>query len=331
MTVVTDVSPVRGKNKHKQKLVRGEDYVMGTIANVKNETGTGRTRENDLPFHAVLLATDCSPSSATVARIAAHFAKDSHAKLYVLHASEPELFGVSVAGPIPELAVMQLDNGRQELHKYAQHIPELRTLKHEESAFLGTAIDGISATVESKSIDLLVLGSHARGGFAKLALGSVAEWAIQRLHCPVLVAGPKCPEVVHPIRSIVFASDLSAETTRASVYARQLAKHYDADFTALHVLHSEKDQTNQSRSESDAVAALRRAIAYSKSDRRNAKCQAVSGEIASSILLAAEQNKANLLILGSRHKPPLTNHIPHAKLTAIIREAHCPVLVVPAV
>ena len=108
-------------------------------------------------------------------------AKESHAKLYVLHSILPELYGVEMRGPVPELALMDLQNARENLHRYVEHIPELRTVKHKEIVFLGSASDAIQSAGESNGIDLLVLGSHGRHGLAKLTLGSVAEWAIRRL------------------------------------------------------------------------------------------------------------------------------------------------------
>ena len=99
---------------------------------------------------------------------------------------------------------MDLQNARENLHKYVEHIPELRTVKHKEIVFLGSASDGIRSAGESNGIDLLVLGSHGRQGLAKLTLGSVAEWAIGRLTYPVLVAGPTCDK--RPTPNAVYCS-----------------------------------------------------------------------------------------------------------------------------
>ena len=40
---------------------------------------------------------------------------------------------------------------------------------------------------KTKNIDLIVIGSHGRGFFDKLILGSVTNGIVQRAHCPVLV------------------------------------------------------------------------------------------------------------------------------------------------
>jgi nucleotide-binding universal stress UspA family protein len=36
-----------------------------------------------------------------------------------------------------------------------------------------------------------------------------------------------------------------------------------------------------------------------------------------------------LIVLGARRRSTLADHLPRTKLSAIIRGAHCPVLVVP--
>jgi nucleotide-binding universal stress UspA family protein len=41
----------------------------------------------------------------------------------------------------------------------------------------------------SKDADLLVIGSHGAGGFAKLIMGSVSNYVVHHAHCPVVVVG----------------------------------------------------------------------------------------------------------------------------------------------
>ncbi len=282
-----------------------------------------------LRFRSILIATDCSPASATAVRLAARLAKQFHAKLYLLHAAMPELYGVGMLGPVPELAMLDLRATQSNLHKYALRIPELRTVAHKEIVFLGSPGHGIESAGKSHEIDLLVLGCHGRQGLAKLAIGSVAEWAIGRFPYPVLVAGPTCNERFHPFRSIVLATDLREQSLRAAQYAGSLAEEHQAKLTIVNVLPT--TSTAEERA-SDELSASRKLHALLPSECRDCctlKFDLRAGEIAPAILQSARENKANLIVLGAPHRAPLADHMPRTKLSAVIREAHCPVLLVP--
>src|SRR3984885_5155933 len=215
-------------------LVERGSAMTATVSTPKRESP--RLGSVGLRFRSILVATDCLPASDAAVTLAARLAKECHARLYVLHSILPELYGVDMRGAVPEFAATDLKNGRENLHRYVEHIPELRTVKHKEIAFLGSAIEAIQSAGESNGIDLLVLGSHGRHGLAKLTLGSVAEWAIRRLAYPVLVAGPMCDKSLRPIQSIVLATDLAEQTWHSVQYASCLAQDHGARLTLMHVL-----------------------------------------------------------------------------------------------
>jgi nucleotide-binding universal stress UspA family protein len=282
-----------------------------------------------LRFRSILVATDCSPTSEIAVKMAARLAKESHARLYVLHSVLPEFYAVDTQGPVPELALMDLQNARENLHKYVQHIPDLRTVKHQEIVFLGSPGDAIQSAGESHGIDLLVLGSHGRHGLAKLAIGSVAEWVIRRLNYPVLVAGPTCEKSLRPIRSILLATVLSEQASRSAQYASSMAQDYNARLTVMHVLPQVGTTDEQNLAELRTNKKLQQLVPSECEERCTLKFEVKTGDIAPAILHAAQVNKANLIVLGAKHRAPLADHVPRTKLSAIIRGSHCPVLVVP--
>jgi nucleotide-binding universal stress UspA family protein len=282
-----------------------------------------------LRFRSILVATDCSPASEIAVKLAARVAKESHAKLYVLHAILPELYGVEMRGPVPELALADLHNASENLRRYVEHIPELRTVKHKEMVFLGSASKAIQSAAESNGIDLLVLGSHGRHGLAKLTLGSVAEWAIRRLAYPVLVAGPMCDKSLRPVRSIVLATDLS-QALNPTLYASSMARDYNARLTVLNVLPHASPADEQDQIESSTRNKLHQLVPSDCEDQCTLNFEVKRGDVAPAILHSAQANRANLIVLGARHRAPMPDHLPRTKLSAIIRGSHCPVLVVPA-
>jgi nucleotide-binding universal stress UspA family protein len=248
----------------------------------------------------------------------------------VLHAVEPDPYANNMLGPVPGLQLVNLQVERENLHKYAEHIPDLRTVKHKQIVFLGSPSDAIQSAAQANSIDLLVVGSHGRHGLAKLALGSVAEWAIRRLEYPVLVAGPMCDKAFPPIRSIVLATDFSGEASRSVQYAGSLAQDYSARLTVMHVLPPTGAPEEQQTLELRTLGKLRQLLPSDSGEWCTLQYQVKTGDIAAAVVGSAQENRANLIILRARHRSTLADHLPRTKISAIIRGAHCPVLVVPA-
>jgi nucleotide-binding universal stress UspA family protein len=304
--------------------------VTASARSLQKEHGNSRLGLVGLRFRAILVATDYSPASETAVKLAARLAKEFHAYLYVLHAVEPDLYVADMTGPVPDLQMVNLQVEHENLREYAEHIPELRTVKHKEIVFLGSPSDAIQSEGQANSIDLLVVGSHGRHGLAKLALGSVAEWAIRRLDYPVLVAGPVCDKTFRPIRSIVLATDLSGEAWRSIQYAGSLAQDYNASLTVMHVLPPTGAPEEQQQVELQTLGKLRELLPSDCGEWCTLQYQVKTGDIAAAVIGLAQQNKANLIILRARHRSTLADHLPRTKLSAIIRGAHCPVLVVPA-
>jgi nucleotide-binding universal stress UspA family protein len=282
-----------------------------------------------LRFRSILVATDCSPASATAVRLAARLAKEFHAKLHVLHAMIPELYGIALHGPVPELATLDLSTARENLHKYALRIPELRTVVHKEIVFFGSAVDGIESAGKSHGIDLLVLGSHGRQGLAKLTLGSVAEWTIGRLPYPVLVAGPACDKSFRAFRSIVLGTDLKEQSQRAAQYAGSLAEESQGKLTMVNVLPVTSTGEEHADDELSATRNLQALLPKECEDSCTLKFDIRTGAVAPAILQSARENKANLIVMGAPRRAPLADHLPRTKLTTVIREATCPVLLIP--
>jgi nucleotide-binding universal stress UspA family protein len=303
--------------------------ITASSSSPQKEGKSSRLGPVGLRFRSILVATDYSPASATAIKLAARLAKEFHTGLYVLHAVEPDLYVADMAGPVPDLQQVNLQLERENLHKYAMHIPDLRTVKHKEIVFLGSPSDAIQSAAQAHSIDLLVVGSHGRHGLAKLALGSVAEWAINRLTYPVLVAGPKCDKTFRPIRSIVFAMDFFEEASRSVQYACSLAQDYNARLTVVNVLPPSSTTEEQARNELSAMEKLRELLPDDCGEGCTLQLQVKAGDIAAAVIDSAQESKANLIVLGARHRSTLADHLPRTKLSAIISGAHCPVLVVP--
>ncbi|HET7177138.1 MAG TPA: universal stress protein, partial [Solirubrobacterales bacterium] len=137
-----------------------------------------------LPFARVLLTVDLSPISAEAAK----------AGLALLHHRSPvppSVEALFVLDPVERGARVhftgaQMDRfAREELHRF------LGGVAHDggvhETIRSGYPDREIVAEAEAWGADLVLLGTHGRGGFARLLLGSVAAEVLRRAPCAVLV------------------------------------------------------------------------------------------------------------------------------------------------
>src|SRR6185436_17923422 len=95
----------------------------------------------------------------------------------------------------------------------------------------GNVVREILAQASDSRADLLVIGSHGRGGVQRLVLGSVAEKVLRQATCPVLtirrgVSRPRRNR--SPFKTILCATDLSAVGDNAVAYAKGLARAANA-------------------------------------------------------------------------------------------------------
>lgn len=139
-------------------------------------------------FYRVLLTTDLSaqslPAHARGLALACAFASTTHPALRSLHVVAPasleetvEVADAEVNAAMAELADALADQAREGCVPAA-------------CVRFGEPAQAIVHEARAWSADLLVLGTHARRGAARLLLGSVAETVLRHAPCSVLVIPP---------------------------------------------------------------------------------------------------------------------------------------------
>ncbi|MFQ5441145.1 MAG: universal stress protein [Thermodesulfobacteriota bacterium] len=151
------------------------------------------THDKDaLVFKNILFPTDCSEGSEGAAACALSLAGAYGAKLFVLHvvdiSLEPSGFYV------PHMSYEKLDKEGESaeaklLRKYCARV--FRGFMEFESIILsGEPHKEILKVADEKDIDVIVMGSGARGGVDRLFFGSTAEKVLKKSTVPVLVIPP---------------------------------------------------------------------------------------------------------------------------------------------
>ena len=187
-----------------------------------------------------------------------------------------------------------------------------------------------SRSSSDQKVKLVVVGSHGACGMERLALGSVAESILRRVPCPTLIVGPHCSIDHYPFRSILFATDLQDTGLRAAQYASGLAERFHGKLTMLHVVEPKSSRTKCSPSSprSDTLQAMQRLLPPDLNTYTTAKVRIEYGKASELITHTSKTESVSLIVLGIREGGTLPDHAPWSTLSQVVREAHCPVLVV---
>lgn len=298
-------------------------------------------------FHNIVAAVDFSAISKHALRYAIALASGSDAHLSVIHVLRADWRYEMLVSP-PETDLEQID-AEQQLKTL---IGDLRTNSKLDALLLrhGPICDAILTFAVQCSADLLILGTHGRGGLSKLSLGSVAEEILRRAACPVLTVGPGIPEElpVENFRTVLFATDFGPASAKALPLAISLAESAKARLVMLHMIVPVPATSSSLAAYAPATSAADELDAWEDSSRKRAlrelrDClpkdlhlardpEFVVGTdfLAEGVLTAAERFHADLIVMGASHSavPRLAAHSPWSAIHEVVAHAPCPVLTV---
>jgi len=131
----------------------------------------------------ILIAYDFGPASEKALRWAIELQRGLGAlPLHVVHVLNP----VPLVGAESVLPALSEDD-------IAEVREELKRAVHEHGAPAITEVvvaqltgEAILETAGRLQADLIVMGTHGRGGLRRIALGSVAEYVVRHASCPVV-------------------------------------------------------------------------------------------------------------------------------------------------
>ncbi|MCI0457235.1 MAG: universal stress protein, partial [Gemmataceae bacterium] len=142
-----------------------------------------------IDLHRILVPTDFSKHSQTALKYAVALAEKFGAEIHLLHVVQD--FAVFLpdavtAGPPVLPPVDQLTAAVRDALARVIRENKLEPLPIHSEAREGTPYHEIIAFAQEKDIDLIIMGTHGRGGLAHLLLGSVTEKVVRKAPCPVL-------------------------------------------------------------------------------------------------------------------------------------------------
>lgn len=277
----------------------------------------------------VLIATDFSRFSNQALDFGLKLAKGYQAQSYVVFVLPSDEF--MLAGP--EAYVAAREAARRDLELLKVELDKRCHMEGDDYHLYlleGEVAGSILNFAADKHIDVIVLGTHGRGGLEKAIMGSVAESIFRSSPIPVLTIGPHVTHTSEALapRNILVAADFSPAAERAAQYAAGLAAKHHSNLTLMHVvlpkeLEHVPDRDRVLQVMDENLRALLGGVSTVPCETR-VEC----GRVVPNILRLVAEVKPDLLVLGVRPSMGLLNRFMWPNAYEIVRESPCPVLTV---
>ena len=208
---------------------------------------------------------------------------------------------------------------------------QLDGLQVSVSAVVNDAAAGILD--KAKAFDLTLMAAQGGGGPQRWLLGSVASKVAHRTSKPTLILTANAQECPSRIERIMVAVDGSEVAERALTTAADLARRHGSHLFLYQAVgqppafHSVITESN--RRQLEAAEAYMEKLAASIEGVKDITAQACPMQDKTEIAKAAEDRRADLLVMGSRGRGGLERWLLGSQTERALREAHCPVLIVP--
>jgi nucleotide-binding universal stress UspA family protein len=285
----------------------------------------------------ILCPVDLSETSNLALKYAAAAAKAYGAGLTVLHAEQFELPPYFTQVRMEELMrqVKEMRHGAEEfLAQRTRKIlgPLADELSLSFSVVEEHPVDAVLGWARRQRSDVIVMGTHGRGGASRLWLGSVAENVVRHSEVPVLVVRPRQHEFIdssHPesapsLKTILCPVNLT-ESARATLrIAACIADRFGARLVPLCVLEAGDD-----RPLPDAEKELHGWVGDTVQTSCPLEMICRKGRAADRINAFAAETQADLVVLGAQRRGSASAWLFGGTTELVLRHAPVPVLVVP--
>ena len=284
----------------------------------------------------ILLATDFSESAGNARDHAVLLARAYEARLYVVHVADSPLWHGSNAATILYLEQARQEGERQ-LAIIEQQLIDSGVTAVDVRQPAGIPSEEIKKAAQDIGAHLVVVGTRGRTDLEAILLGSTAERVIKDAPCPVL-AVPASPGIrpTPSIQHVMAALDFSSPSLDAVEYAIQVANHFGAKMTLIHVLEpiyyggplelqSVEPQWQKWAHWRDQLDRLAKLVS---SFGLATEALLRGGVPADSLIESATKQGCDLIVMGTHGRRGWARLRFGSVAEAVLRQAPCPVLTV---
>jgi nucleotide-binding universal stress UspA family protein len=294
-------------------------------------------------FTHILCPTDLSDLSRSPVTYAAALARRYAAHLTLLHVV-PTFDPMSVRpaaldGPVQVVYPVS----REEVLERLEHVLEAAGAASPDATCAADAGDPSKRIVDHAlaiPADLIVIGTHGRGGFERFMIGSVAEKVLHKAPCPVLTVPPHVaprPSGDARFEHILCAIDFSPSSLQAFGFALELARQFGASLAVLHVIEWLAEDEPRAHAHfnvqvyhheliRDARERVQALIAEARGPSGAIEGVVHVGRPHRAILRLATELPTDLIVMGAQGRGGVGLALFGSTTQQVVRAAQCPVL-----
>ena len=312
----------------------GTQVIQPTVrANaIQAKTELSQARAKKISLTRIMVLTDFSEVSDVALQYAMALARRYDAIVYLTHILSPDTYALAEPG-LAELTYRRMREAAEQGFHDILTSGKLRGVPHETLLYEGALWPTVERLIQEREIDLVVSGTHGRGEFKKVVLGSVAEEVFRQAGCPVLTVGPQARKrAPHELdlHDILFATDFGPGAARAAQYAFSLAQEHGARLTVLHVVEEAVAYTREGQEQLRKlhVDGMKQFMPAETENWCKVDFRVAFGAPVEEILNEAHDTGADLILMGAKARKALAGHRPLSIAYNVVTKAKCPVLTV---
>ena len=273
----------------------------------------------------ILCAVDFSDQSAVALRVAGVIAQSFGSEVVVLHVQRleaPVYFTVAQTQALRGQLRRSIRAAKKHARDFAhKHLSE--RVAHRVTVMEDDPIDAILKTQHEIGADLIAMGTHGRGGLARIRLGSIAESVLHQAEVPILTVGPRmklAPTLV-AIRRVLCPVNYSPSSQTALEHAAALAAKTGAELIIAHI-----EENPGGNNEQVSLQHLCKWVPANIRAHCAVKEVVKQGVAAEQIIEEAEKSQADILVIGAQLRSLPGAVLLGSTTELVIRSASCPVL-----
>lgn len=150
-------------------------------------TSHGHARQRLI--HRILVPVDFSDCSLAGLKYAVRFAKETAARIIVLHVADLGPVMMTTGGgdyDSPTYVQAARRRSGDQMRAFLKRV-DFDGVPVDTSAIAGYCPDAIYEAAVKKAADLIIISTHGRTGLRRALIGSIAEGTVRHAACPVLV------------------------------------------------------------------------------------------------------------------------------------------------